>query len=297
VKLPGQDCEYNLNTDEQTKATDTETPYENSEPESIPTQIELITQWRNNLKCMLQDLGIVSSDGILRADLKDITPECTEKLNYLHKTNEQLDLNEDFSLSESGFIKYKSAHFIVIDFMTKKYQQDKKENKVKFYFFARYKHIKQETEIMPWSFSIVHFLLLIFTIGLFVFGAGELLQKTQGNGLLQIFIFLIGFLCLRHAVDSIKIFKNTALTPIRFIISLLSISLLKTFFYGLMFISIPILIVMKQHPFWIDDVIIVGMGALFFRIYLGSDWCLKKIENKNDGVKELANEEILEVIK
>ena len=300
MKLPEQDHEYNSDTDEQTQSTDTETPCENVEPEAIPTQIELITQWRNNLKHMLRDLGIVSVDGELRDDLKDITPECAEKLNYLHKTNKQLDLNEDFFLSESGFIKYRSAHFIVTDFMTKKYQQDKKENKVKFYFFAHNKHTKQQEETIPWLFSIVHFMLLIFIVGLFVFGSGLLLLKTQWNGLVQILIFLIGLFCFRHTVDSINIFKHSALTPVRFIISLLSISLLKTFFYGLIFISIPILIVMKQHPFWIDDVIIVGMGLLSFRLYRGSDWCSKEIENQSDGVEvseTLTNKDTLEVIR
>lgn len=244
-------------------------------PESLPpreevSQLELMKQWRVNLEHLQEELGIPACNSITADELKDITPDITEKLDYLKKTDELLQQHDDFALSEAGFNKYKNAHLLVVNFLTQVYQQKKEQEEVgpvKFYFFSRAKHIKQQAKTIPWSFALFHLILLVITSLVLLAGAAIIAVITQNNGIVWALLFLTFLNFFFIAKSKIKTYKVTAFTPVRFIISLLSICSLTVVLYALFFMAIPSLIAWEVKPYWRDDILIIGLALFSFILF------------------------------
>ena len=247
-----------------------DTSHDSPPPRTELSQLELMEQWRCNLVYLREELGIPGCNSITVDELKDITPDITEKLDYLKKTDELLQQHDDFALSEAGFNKYKNAHLLVVNFLTQVYQQKKEQEEVgpvKFYFFSRAKHIKQQSKTIPWLSAFFHLILLIITSLVLLAGTAIIAVLTQNNGIvwaLLLISFLNFFLIAKNKINTHKV---SALTPVRFNISLLSICSLTVVLYALFLIAIPTSIVLKVNPYWQDDIIIIGLAIFSFVIF------------------------------
>lgn len=246
------------------------TPPDSLPPREEVSQLELMKQWRCNLEHLLEELGVHACNSIMAVELKDITPDIREKLDYLKKTDELLQQHDDFALSEVGFNNYKNAHLLVVDFLTQACKQKKELEEVgpvKFYFFSRAKHIKQQVKATPWLSAFFHFILLIITSFVLLAGAVIIAVLTQNNGIVWslLIVSFLNFFFL--AKSKIKTYKVTAFTPVRFIVSLLSICSLTVFLYALFFIAIPSLITWEVKPYWRDDIIIIGLALFTFILF------------------------------
>jgi len=198
-------------------------------------------------------------------------------LDYLKKTDVLLQQYDDFALSGTGFEKYKVAHLAAVNFLTQLYRQkekqkekreQEKENKsMRFYFFSREKHIQQQTETIPWSFAFFHFILLLISTAALMIGSALIVILTQKNGIVLVLSFLSFSAFMSIAKKIRKKYRESALTPVRFTISLLSICSLTTVLYALIFIVMPVFIAWEYKPFWRDDVIIIGLGIFAFIIF------------------------------
>ncbi len=232
------------------------------------SQLELITQWQINLEQLLEDLGFSSSESDLIDELDGLVPDINEKLAYLNKTDNLLQEHDDFVLSDAGFEKYKSANLAIVRYLTQLYQeeqlQEEGDRAVKFYFLSRAKHIKQQDNTIPWLFSFYHFLLLIVATAALIYGGYEVKQLSQGNGVVLVLLIFISFTLFDIAKNKVRAYKATALTPIRFSISLLSIFFLTTALYAVLLIAIPSFIVKMTKAMWLDDVMIIGLGIFAF---------------------------------
>jgi hypothetical protein len=264
-----QNSRCNHNPDEQVINTDT--LHEKTTPESEQSQLELINQWQLNLKSLLEDLGISNCDSVIADELKGIMPDIVEKLDYLKKTDDLLKQSDDFTLSEVGFEKYKDAHLTVINFMTEAFLQKKVKEKdlkkVKFYFFSRAKHIQQQAETIPWLFSFIHFILLFIAAAALLAGGVLTAVLTQKNGIVLVLLFVSFSAFIRIANKIRKKYQKTALTPVRFTLSLLSICSLTTVLYASLFIVIPAFFTWENKPFWRDDALIIGLAVFTFVIW------------------------------
>jgi len=266
------------NPDEQKTNADADVSHDSKSSEL--SQLELMNQWRCNLKILLEDLGISVSDSVTANESQDITPEIAEKLDYLKKTDVLLQQYDDFALSGTGFEKYKVAHLAAVNFLTQLYRQKEKQKEekeereqekdkkpVKFYFFSHAEHIQQQFETIPWKFTFFHFILLLITTVAFVKGAILITELTQNNGIVRLLLIALFLTFINMAKNEFKNHRASALTPIRFSISSLSIISLTSVIYALIFIVIPDFITWKYKPFWHDDVMIIGLGVFTFIMF------------------------------
>ena len=262
--------EYQQTPSELKRNADADTSHDNLPPRAELSQLELMKQWRCNLEHLREELGIPACNSITTDELKDITPDITGKLDYIKKTDELLQQHDDFALSEAGFDKYKNAHLLVVNFLTEVYQQKKTQEEgggVKFYFFSRAKHIKQQAKTIPWLSAFFHLMLLIVTSLVLVAGAVIITVLTQNNGIVWALLFLSFLNFFFISKSKIKTYKVTAFTPIRFIISLLSICSLTVVLYALLFIAIPSSIAWDIKPYWRDDIMIIGLTLFAFILF------------------------------
>jgi hypothetical protein len=283
-------CQHNPNKQETNSDTDVSHDSQSSEF----SQLELMSQWRCNLNNLLEDLGIPACDSVTANESQDITPEIAEKLDYLKKTDVLLQQYDDFALSGAGFEKYKAAHLSVVNFLIQLYRQkekqkeekereQKKEKKaVKFYFFSRAKHIQQQAETIPWSFAVFHLVLLLIATAALAIGGTLVTVSTQNNGIVRVLLVITVLAVIRATKKKIRNHRESALTPVRFITSLLSICSLSTVLYALLFIVIPVLCVWKIEPFWCDDVIIIGLGVFSLIIFSHSQGSGEDAAQLND---------------
>jgi hypothetical protein len=283
--------EYQQTPDEHSRNVDADTSHDNLPPRTELSQLELMKQWRCNLEHLRVDLGIPACNGMTANELKDITPDITEKLDYLKKTDELLQQHDDFALSEAGFDKYKNAHLLVVNFLTQVYQQKKEQEEVgpvKFYFFSRAKHIKQQAKTIPWLSSFFHLILLVITTVMLALVGVLVAVLTQSNGIVLILLFSLVISSISITKSKIKKYKASALTPVRFITSLLSICSLTVVLYALLFIAIPTLIVWEVKPYWRDDILIISLAFFSFIIWGHSH----KSSEENASLNELDNKKI-----
>jgi cation transport ATPase len=272
------------NPDEKETHSDTDVSHDSQSPEL--SQLALMNQWRCNLNSLLEDLEIPACDSFIDNQPQDITPEIAEKLDYLKQTDVLLQQYDDFALSGSGFEKYKAAHLTVVDFLTqlhlqkekqkqnqkeeqekKQREQEKEKKTVRFYFFSRKKHINQQEQTIPWLFTFFHLILLLSaTAALVVLGTFATVV-TQNNGVVAVLLFITLLAIIRASKNKIRNYRNSASTPIRFIISLFSICSLVTVLYALVFIVIPVRYFWDVKPFLRDDIIIIGLGLFSFIIF------------------------------
>ncbi|MFT5294917.1 MAG: hypothetical protein ACI9YH_000927 [Colwellia sp.] len=262
--------EYQQTPDELNRDVGANTSHDSLPSREELSQLELMKQWRCNLEHLREELGIPACNSITAGELKDITPDITEKLDYLKKTDELLQQHDDFALSEAGFNKYKNAHLLVVNFLTQVYQQKKEQEEVgpvKFYFFSRAKHIKQQSKTIPWLFAFFHLILLIITSLVLLAGTAIIAVLTQNNGIVWALLFLTFLNFFLIAKNKIKKYKVTAFTPVRFIISLLSICSLTVVLYALFFIAIPSLIAWEVKPYWRDDILIISLALFSFILF------------------------------
>jgi hypothetical protein len=247
------------------------TSFEKIPPTPELNQLELIAKWRLNRQQLLKDLGFSFSESNLADELKDLTSDIKEKLDYLKKTDDLLMEHEDFTLSDAGFNKYKSANLAIIRYLTRLYQEKTSkaegDKNVKFYFFSRSKHIKQQENTIPWLFALFHLVLLVVATLALTIGAIAVAILSQMNGIVLISLAMILFNIFGIVKLKIKSYKKSALTPMRFITSFLSICSLTTVFYAVILIAVPALISSEVKPFWRDDVMIIGLGIFTFIIF------------------------------
>ncbi|WP_434931194.1 hypothetical protein ACRWQM_02770 [Shewanella sp. HL-SH5] len=239
-------------------------------PKSELSNLELMELWRRNLHHLLQQLGLKSSDDMLVSELKDINSEIIEKLHYLKKTDEQLKLDSDFTLSNLGFEKYKSAHLLVVNFFTELYKQKKAEEErasAKFYFFSRAKHVSQQKKTIPWFYALSHSILLIVSCLILAVVALSLFILTQQNLIVIFLVFVSVIHIFSIAIKKIKKYKISARTPLRFLVSFLSICSQNVVLYATFFIVVPSVIVFDIKPYWLDDFIIIGLAIFSFVIW------------------------------
>jgi hypothetical protein len=265
----GNECEqdsYKVHMDSEQTSSHEKTP---STPEL--TQLELIAQWRFNLQQLLKDLGLSSLGDNLADELKGFTSDIKEKLGYLKKTDSLLLEHDDFALSDAGFDKYKAANLAIVRYLTELHQEKKSKEEgdknVKFYFFSRAKHIKQQVNTIPWLFACFHFILLIIATLLIVMGGVVVAVLSQMNGIVLLLLAAILFTIFGIVKDKIKSYRISALTPVRFITSFLSICSLTTLLYALLLIAVPAFMAWEFKPFWRDDVMIIGLGIFAFIIF------------------------------
>ncbi len=260
--------EYQQTPDETTR--DLGDPSDSLPPREEVSQLELLKQWRCNLEHLREELGIPAFNSTSADGLKYITLDIAEKLDYLKKTDELLQQHDDFALSDAGFNKYKNAHLLVVNFLTQVYQQKKEQEEVgpvKFYFFSRAKHIKQQAKTIPWSSALFHLILLVITSLVLLAGAAKIAVITENNGIVWGLLVLSFLNFFFIAKNKIKTYKVTAFTPVRFIISLLSICSLTVVLYTLFFIVIPSSIVWEVKPYWRDDIMIIGLTLFSFILF------------------------------
>ena len=267
-KEPVNECQqgsHKVNMDFDQASTHEKTP-----PTPELSQLELISKWRLNLQQLLTGLGLSASDNILTDQLKGLTPDIKEKLGYLNKTDALLLEHDDFALSDAGFEKYKSANLAMVRYLTQLHQEKKSKEEgdknVKFYFFSRAKHIKQQANIIPWLFAFSHLILLIIATLALTIGGIVVAVLSQMNGIVLILLAAIFFKFIGIVKDKIKRYKASALTPIRFITSFLSICSLTTVLYAMILIAIPTFVTWGVNPFWRDDVMIIVLGIFTFII-------------------------------
>ncbi|PKH87340.1 hypothetical protein [Colwellia sp. Bg11-28] len=268
-KEPVNECQpgsYKVNMDSEQTSSHEKTP-----PTPELTQLELIAQWRLNLQQLLKDLGFSSSENNLTDELKGLSSDIKDKLDYLNKTDCLLQEYDDFTLSDAGFEKYKSANLAIVRYLTQLHQEKKSKEKgdknVKFYFFSRSKHIKQQVNTIPWLFALFHLVLLIVATLALTIGGIAVAVLSQMNGIVLIFLAAIVFTLIGIVKDKVKSYKISALTPFRFITSLLSICSLTTVLYALILIAAPAIIAWEFKPFWRDDVMIIGLGIFTFILF------------------------------
>ncbi len=294
--------EYQQTPDELNRDVGADTSHDSLPPRAELSQLELMKQWRCNLEHLREELGIPACNSVTADELKDITPDITEKLDYLKKTDELLQQHDDFALSEAGFNKYKNAHLLVVNFLTQVYQQKKEQEEVgpvKFYFFSRAKHIKQQAKTIPWLSTFFHLILLIITSLVLLAGAVIIAVLTQNNGIVWALLVLSFLNFFFIAKSKMKTYKVTAFTPVRFIISLLSICSLTVVLYALFFIAIPSSIVWEVKPYWRDDIMIIGLALFSFILFGHSHEDSEELVSSDntrtetaDAVK-LADEEVI----
>jgi hypothetical protein len=268
-KEPANECQpgsYKVNMDSEQTSSHEKTP-----PTPELTQLELIAQWRLNLQQLLKDLGFSSSENNLTDELKGLSSDIKDKLDYLNKTDCLLQEHDDFTLSDAGFEKYKSANLAIDRYLTQLHQEKKSKEKgdknVKFYFFSRSKHIKQQVNTIPWLFALFHLVLLIVATLALTIGGIAVAVLSQMNGIVLILLAAIVFTLIGIVKDKVKSYKISSLTPFRFITSLLSICSLTTVLYALILIVAPAIIAWEFKPFWRDDVMIIGLGIFTFILF------------------------------
>jgi hypothetical protein len=98
-------------------------------------------------------------------------------------------------------------------------------------------------------------------------GAVRIAVLTQNNGIVWCLLVLSFLNFFFIAKNKIKTYKVTAFTPVRFIISLLSICSLTVVLYTLFFIVIPSSIVWEVKPYWRDDIMIIGLTLFSFILF------------------------------
>lgn len=249
---------------------ETEQSASREETPSTPelTQLELISQWRLNLQQSLKDLGFSISESNLANDINGFTPDINEKLEYLTKTDNLLLDHDDFALSDAGFEKYQSANLSVVSYLAQLHQEKKykaeDDKNVKFYFFSRSKHINQQANSIPLLFVFCHLLLLIISTASLIIGGVIVANLSQMNGIVLLLLVAVLLTIFGIVKGKIRTYKEKAETPIRFIISLLSICSILTVVYAMLFIATPALLAWEFKPFWRDDVMIIGLGLFTF---------------------------------
>jgi hypothetical protein len=264
-------------------------------PKSELSNVELMELWRCNLHHLLQKLGFKSSDDMQIRELKDVSSEIIEKLQYLKKTDELLKLDSDFTLSDLGFEKYKSAHLLVVKFFTERYKQKKAQEEsvsTKFYFFSRAKHVSQQKKTIPWFYALSHSVLLVFSCLILAVVAVSLIILTEQN----LIVIFLAFVSVIHifsiAIKRIKKYKVSAKTPLRFLVSFLSICSLNVVLYAMFFIVAPSVIIFDIKPYWLDDFIIIGLAIFSFVIWEHSRETRKpkvSLDNKKVVLNDAAN--------
>tara|TARA_R110001592_G_scaffold46675_1_gene148500 strand:+ start:199 stop:1122 length:924 start_codon:yes stop_codon:yes gene_type:complete len=250
--------------------TATVTSDDNLHPKSELSNLELMELWRCNLHHLLQKLGFKSSDDMQIRELKDVSSEIIEKLHYLKKTDEQLKLDSDFTLSDLGFEKYKSAHLLVVNFFTERYKQKKAEEEsasTKFYFFSRTKHVSQQKKTIPWFYALSHSILLIVSCLILAVVAVSLIILTEQNLIVMFLVFVSVIHIFSIAIKRINKYKTSTRTPLRFLVSFLSICSQNVVLYATFFIVVPSVIVFDIKPYWLDDFIIIGLAIFSFVIW------------------------------
>ena len=268
-KEPVNECQqgsYKVNMDPEQASTHEKIPYT---PEL--TQLELIAQWRLNLQQLLKDLGLSPSENNITDELKGLSPDIKDKLDYLNKTDGLLLEHDDFALSNAGFEKYKTANLAIVRYLTQLHQEKKSKEEgdkgVKFYFLSRAKHIKQQANTIHWLFAFFHLVLLIVATLALIIGGVVVAALSQMNGIVLLLLAAVLLTTFGIVKEKVKTYKVSATTPIRFITSLLSICSLTTLLYAVLFIVLPTFIALEFKPFWRDDVLIIGLGIFAFIMF------------------------------
>lgn len=237
------------------------------------TQGDLIQQWREALDYLKRDVDVVKRAGN-SPDEKMIS--VIEDIDYLDKKNTLLDENDDFILSDSGFLTYQTKHMAVFDYLSQLVKPSELETKSKFYFVSREKHIAQKLLPTHWVHSLIHFVFIFFVIAVIGIAGTVIVVNTQDNLFVQLLLFWFCVANFKTTKQLISEYRKAAKTPFRFNISLLGIHcaniLLKVFFLCF----IPILIAINSNLYWVDDIVII---SLFFTCIINFKLVDKLSEN------------------
>lgn len=259
-------------------------------PCSELTQLELMTLWRDNLAHFLDTFEISGVTGIGPDKTQLLTPEIIDKIKYLSNTDELLRSSDEILLSSTGFEKYKNTHLAVITFLEELRRERKGDvEKNNFYFLSSKKYIEKKTKATLWRLTFFYLMILLFSIVSMFFLEYKLYEKTDGNNvILSLFIIKL-FYIIKIIKLKVKKYKYTALNPIRFIIGLLSIYLMRVVFFGSVFIALPAIIIIESKPYWRDDVFIISSTLVSFIIL----WCflIGKKQFDNSYITEIKSNE------
>lgn len=259
-------------------------------PCSELTQLELMTIWRDNLAHFLDTFEISGVTGIGPDKTQLLTPEIIDKIKYLSNTDELLRSSDEILLSSTGFVKYKNTHLAVITFLEELRRERKGDvEKNNFYFLSSKKYIEKKTKKTLWRLTLVYLMILFFSIVSMFFLEYKLYEKTDNNNvMLSLFIIKL-FYIIKIIKLKVKKYKYTALNPIRFIIGLLSIYLMRVVFFGSVFIALPAIIIIESKPYWRDDVFIISSTLVSFIIL----WCflIGKKQFDNSYITEIKSNE------
>ena len=251
------------------------------------TQGDLIQQWREALDYLKRDVDVVKRAGN-SPDEKMIS--VIEDIDYLDKKNTLLDENDDFILSDSGFLTYQTKHRAVFDYLSQLVKPSELETKSKFYFVSRRKHIDQQLKRSNWMHSLGHFLFIPVVVLVLVLAGSLMVKQTQGNSIVSILLILFCILHLKAAGKLLKPFKKTATTPFKFRVSLLGIHSLNTLLKVILLCFIPIIAAAKYQHYWIDDVIIISLSILCFFHFKVNDEQTEQAVVNDLIVKEATND-------
>ena len=269
--------------EKQTNSVEPEVGSENDHNNEV-SQLDLIKQWRLALESLKNDVGVGAISGdVSEEDFSDVL----EGIDYLDRTNKLLDENDDFLLSDSGFLKYKRQHMLVFDYLSQSVKPKDSDINSKFYFVSRSKHIAQQHKISNGKHSFVHFLFIVVVILALGIASLWMVIQTQQNLVVKVLLLWFFFIHLRSAVQLIKPFKKTAATPFRFRVSLLGIHALNTFIKVNLMCFIPIGIALASKHYWVDDVIIISLATLCL-FHFRPDGKQQTQTIENDNMKEEA---------
>lgn len=267
-----------------TTSSENDLEIESPSTQKPPSQLELIKQWRASLGYLIDDLNL-DKEVVLKEEQH---MSVQKDIEYLEKINKLLDDNDDFQLSESGFSKYKTLHLKVFDYLSNLPKQATPQVASKFYLVNITKHFEQQELQTDWKHCLTHLVLLPIVCSVFAIIAILLVDKTQNNivvNILLLLCFISQFSVISELFDMVK---QNAASPLRFKASLAVIYLfnrLKRFFWVCL---IPIVIVMKIQPYWVDDVIIISL-FIFYLLVRSADQYSNSESSSDSSENEAAN--------
>jgi len=248
--------------------------------EEYASQRELIKQWRETLEHLKKDVDIKKTGNSLDEKANNVIND----IDYLDQKNALLDENDDFILSDAGFLTYQTKHIAVFDYLSKDVNLIASNSNSNFYLISINKHVEQCSKPSYWKHSLAHFLLIPIACLLLGLIAYLMTKQSQSNMIVRLLLILCASVYF-HSFRSLLItFKDSIVTPLRFKVSLFSIYLFNMLVKLVLICVIPILLIYKVKNYWVDDTIIISLFIFLFSISLYGE--NKKKDSINSTEKE-----------
>lgn len=229
------------------------------------SRLEQIHKWRQTLQFLVEDKGFDFHLFMEEEENNESSAIVISAIEYLDKINALVE-DDDFLLSESGFLKYKEQHTIIFEYIS---SLEKVHNSESIFYFASIsKHIQQKQKKVQWKHSLAHFFVITpGVIALLIIGIFWTLEQTQNNILIKVSIFWFISAYFRIIFKLLTSFKKNIATPLRFKMSLIgvySLAILRKVFF---ICVIPIILTLSFKHYWVDDIVIITLFLLCFFHY------------------------------